>query len=91
MLVRLDRISRFIVNANHSVMGAAAVLRVIVINEIFEAFRNSADDLQARGDALWKENEKEIETQEGANGSNLACGVPKSARKGNAQSLPAAG
>jgi hypothetical protein len=29
VLVRFDHVARFIVNTNHSVMGAAAVLRVI--------------------------------------------------------------
>jgi hypothetical protein len=34
-----------------------------VINEIFEAIRNGADDLRAQGDALWKQYEREIETK----------------------------
>ena len=41
------------------------VLTFEVVNEIFEEFRNSADDLRARGDALWKDYEKELETKEG--------------------------
>ena len=45
------------------------VLSFDVVNEIFEAIRNGADDLRARGDALWKQYEKEIETKECANGS----------------------
>ena len=65
------------------------VLSHDVVNEIFEEFRNSADDLQARGDKLWKEFEKEIETKEGANGSRVTPGIPKSDRSRDAQSLPA--
>jgi hypothetical protein len=45
------------------------VLSFDVVNEIFEAIRNGADDLRAQGDTLWAEFEKEIETKEGVNGS----------------------
>ena len=38
------------------------VLTFEVVNDIFSQFRAAADDLQAQGDALWKQYEKEIET-----------------------------
>lgn len=64
------------------------VLSHDIVNEIFAEFRNAADDLRARGDALWKGFEKETETKEGANGSDLSCGVQKSDCKRNTESIP---
>jgi hypothetical protein len=60
-----------------------------VINEIFEEIRNGADDLQAQGDALWKEYEEE-QTQK-ANGSTVTPGIPAGTRQADAQSIPATG
>jgi hypothetical protein len=67
------------------------VLSFDVVNEIFEAIRNGADDLQAQGDELWTEYEKEMQTKEGVNGSGVAPGTLASNRRGNDQSIPATG
>jgi phage terminase Nu1 subunit (DNA packaging protein) len=67
------------------------VLSHEVLNEIFEEIRNGADDLQAQGDALWTEFEKEIETKEAANRSGVAPGTLGSNRRGNDSGIPATG
>jgi hypothetical protein len=57
------------------------VLSFDVVNEIFEAIRNGADDLQAQGDALWKEFEKEMETKEGRNDPISGSGSVSTSRR----------
>lgn len=57
------------------------------INDIFSQFREAGAKMLAQGDQLWMEYEKEIETKEGANGSDLSRGVPESDCKGNSENL----